>query len=68
MTFNEAKKQALEPQAFSVGETWMVKNSATNRPTEGAGSEAAALKAAAVLNDHETRNGRPAVYVAEALE
>lgn len=68
MTFNEAKKQALNPQAFLPGETWMVKDSATNRPIEGARSEAAALKAASVLNEHETRNGRPAVYVAEGLE
>jgi hypothetical protein len=68
MTFDEAKNKALNPEAFSPGDRWMVKSNTTHRPVEGAWSETAALKAADILNEYEKRNGRPAVYVVEALE
>jgi len=68
MTLNEARKKALHPAAFADRDTWMVKDSATGTPVEGASSWSAAEEAVNILNEHETRNGRIAVYVVEPLE
>lgn len=68
MTFSQAKAKARNPGAFTTGDKWMVKNSVSGQPVEGAFSEAKAIRAAAVCNEQEQRNGRPAVYTVEALD
>lgn len=68
MTFNEARQKAKNPEAFAFGDKWMVKNSVTGQPIEGAKTESNAPHAVQNLNEHEQRNGRTAVFAAEALE
>lgn len=67
MTFDQARAKCRNRSAFSPGEKWMVLNSLTGEPLEGAISEARAMQAAGWVNDHEVRCGRKPVYVVEAL-
>jgi hypothetical protein len=65
MTFSEARAASRNPGAFVSGEGWMVRNSATGEPIQSDHSQNKAERSANILNEHEKRNNRPAVYVAE---
>lgn len=67
MTFEEAKKLSRHPDAFHFMDKWMVKDSVSGRPLEGATTEKRAQLAADVCNAHEENKGRPRIYVVEAF-
>ncbi len=60
------RKQAIaghyNPRAFFETETYCVWNTANKCPVQSDFSSEVAERSCGILNDHETRNGRPAVY------
>jgi hypothetical protein len=63
MTSQQAKQGHYNPKAFFPTETYCVWNTASNCPVQSEGSAAGGEYACGILNNHEIKNGRPAVYV-----
>lgn len=53
---------AINPSAVIASDKYLVINTQKNRIAESAHSMEAGNRAAEVLNQHETRNGRPCIY------
>jgi hypothetical protein len=62
MTLDEARRKARNPGAFFPGERFLIINTATGEPIQSSRDKARAEADARTLNEHEARNGRPAVY------
>ena len=68
VNYKQAKELSRYPHAFSHLDRWMVLNTQTGAPVQGAYNEGMAQQAADLMNEHERRNNRAPVYGVQALD